>query len=49
MPRDISGELEQTKAQLGTPVSAGCVRQWEPDAIALWDFDPVGTPVVVTA
>ncbi|MBP2391004.1 L,D-transpeptidase [Aeromicrobium fastidiosum] len=49
VPRDNSGVLEQTKAQLGTPLSAGCVRQWEPDAIALWEFAPVGTTVVVTA
>jgi lipoprotein-anchoring transpeptidase ErfK/SrfK len=49
VPRDNTGTLEQTKAQLGTPLSAGCVRQWKNDAIALWDFAPVGTPVVVTA
>ena len=49
VPRDNAGRLEQTKAQLGTPLSAGCVRQWKNDAIALWDFAPVGTPVVVTA
>lgn len=49
VPRDNSGKLEQTKAQLGTPLSAGCVRQWMPDAIALWDFAPVGTTVIVTA
>ncbi|MDX6276214.1 MAG: hypothetical protein QOJ72_342 [Nocardioidaceae bacterium] len=49
VPRDNSGNLEQTKAQLGTPLSAGCVRQWLPDAIALWNFAPVGTKVVVTA
>ena len=49
VPRDNSGDLEQTKQQLGTPLSAGCVRQWLPDAIALWDFAPVGTKVVVTA
>ncbi|MCW2768904.1 MAG: hypothetical protein JWR27_337 [Aeromicrobium sp.] len=49
VPRDNAGKLEQTKAQLGTPLSAGCVRQWEPDAIALWDFAPVGTKVHVTA
>ncbi|MBD8605333.1 L,D-transpeptidase [Aeromicrobium sp. CFBP 8757] len=47
VPRDNDGVLEQTKAQLGTPLSAGCVRQWKPDAIALWEFAPVGTPVVV--
>jgi lipoprotein-anchoring transpeptidase ErfK/SrfK len=49
VPRDNDGRLEQTKKQLGTPLSAGCVRQWEPDAAALWDFAPIGTPVVVTA
>jgi lipoprotein-anchoring transpeptidase ErfK/SrfK len=49
VPRDNAGRLEQTKAQLGTPLSAGCVRQWMPDAVALWDFAPVGTKVVVTA
>ena len=49
VPRYNNGALEQTKAQLGTPLSAGCVRQWLPDAIALWNFAPVGTKVVVTA
>jgi lipoprotein-anchoring transpeptidase ErfK/SrfK len=49
VPKDNSGRLEQTKAQLGTELSAGCVRQWLPDAIALWDFAPIGTKVVVTA
>lgn len=49
VPRYNNGELEQTKAELGTPLSAGCIRQWLPDAIALWDFAPVGTKVVVTA
>ncbi|MCW2749933.1 MAG: hypothetical protein JWR83_1043 [Aeromicrobium sp.] len=49
VPRDLSGQLEETKAQLGTRQSAGCVRQWLPDAIVLWNFAPVGTKVVVTA
>lgn len=49
VPKYHSGQLEQTKAQLGTRLSAGCVRQWLPDAIALWDFAPIGTSVVVTA
>ena len=49
VPKDNNGQLEQTKQQLGTPLSAGCVRQWPDDAIALWDFAPVGTPVVVVA
>ncbi|HET6560944.1 MAG TPA: L,D-transpeptidase [Marmoricola sp.] len=43
------GELVQTRAQLGTPLSHGCIRQWRPDARALWRFAPVGTSVVVTA
>ena len=42
------GERLQTRAQLGTPQSHGCIRQWRPDAKALWDFAPVGTTVVVT-
>jgi hypothetical protein len=42
------GRLLQTRAQLGTPQSHGCIRQWLPDAKALWDFAPVGTKVVVT-
>jgi lipoprotein-anchoring transpeptidase ErfK/SrfK len=37
----------QTKAELGTPQSHGCIRQWRPDAKALWEFAPLGTPVVV--
>lgn len=49
VPRFNNGQLEQTKAQLGTPLSAGCVRQWMPDAIALWNFAPIGTKVYVTA
>lgn len=49
VPRDNNGKLEQTKAQLGQRLSAGCVRQWEPDAIALWEFAPIGTKVFVTA
>lgn len=38
----------QTRDQLGTPLSHGCIRQAEADAIALWDFAPIGTTVVVT-
>jgi hypothetical protein len=49
VPVDNAGNLEQTREQLGTPLSAGCIRQWRPDAIALWDFAPIGTKVVVTA
>ena len=43
------GDLVQSRAELGTPLSSGCVRQWRPDAKALWAFAPVGTPVVVVA
>lgn len=43
------GAPVQTTDQLGTPLSHGCIRQRERDAVALWAFAPVGTPVVVTA
>jgi lipoprotein-anchoring transpeptidase ErfK/SrfK len=49
IPRDHGGDLVQTRDQLGTPLSAGCVRQWRPDAVALWRFTDVGTAVVVVA
>jgi lipoprotein-anchoring transpeptidase ErfK/SrfK len=39
----------QSRAQLGTPESHGCIRQYLPNAIALWNFAPVGTKVVVVA
>jgi lipoprotein-anchoring transpeptidase ErfK/SrfK len=41
--------LVQGRDDLGTPQSHGCIRQWRPDAKALWSFAPVGTPVVVVA
>ncbi len=41
------GRLVQTRDELGSPRSHGCIRQWRPDAKALWRFAPVGTPVVV--
>jgi lipoprotein-anchoring transpeptidase ErfK/SrfK len=43
------GRRLQTRAELGTPQSHGCIRQWRPDAKALWYFAIVGTKVVVTA
>jgi lipoprotein-anchoring transpeptidase ErfK/SrfK len=46
---DASGSLVQSRAQLGTPLSAGCIRQARPDAKALWTFASTGTTVVVTA
>jgi len=39
----------QTKSQLGTAQSHGCIRQKLSDALALWNFAPEGTEVVVTA
>jgi lipoprotein-anchoring transpeptidase ErfK/SrfK len=39
----------QSERQLGTPRSHGCIRQRTTDAIALWEFAPVGTAVVVVA
>jgi lipoprotein-anchoring transpeptidase ErfK/SrfK len=44
-----NGRPVQTVAELGTPESHGCIRQRTPDAIALWDYAPVGTKVVVVA
>ena len=44
-----NGHLVQTAAQLGTPQSHGCIRQLRSDAIALWNFAPIGTEVDVTA
>jgi hypothetical protein len=44
-----NGAAVQTRAQLGTPQSHGCIRQWLPDARALWNFAPQGTKVVVVA
>jgi hypothetical protein len=43
------GKLLQTRAQLGTPQSHGCIRQYIGNAKRLWAFAPVGTSVVVTA
>lgn len=37
----------QTRAELGTPQSHGCIRQAMPDAIAMWKFAGLGTKVVV--
>jgi hypothetical protein len=47
IPLDNDGDLVQTRAQLGTPLSHGCIRQEREDAIALWDFTEIGTEVVV--
>jgi hypothetical protein len=46
---ELAGAKVQARDELGTPQSHGCIRQWRPDARALWDFAPVGTTVVVVA
>jgi len=43
------GTPEQTVAELGRPLSAGCIRQKKSDARYLWRWAPLGTTVVVTA
>ena len=45
----LHGRAVQTRAQLGTPQSHGCIRQARPDAQAMWAFAQQGTKVVVTA
>lgn len=45
----LLGAKVQSRADLGRPRSHGCIRQWRPDAKALWNFAPVGTKVVVVA
>lgn len=49
IPVGRGGRPIQSEAQLGTFRSRGCVRQARADAARLWDFAPIGTPVVVTA
>jgi hypothetical protein len=44
----LHGKPVQTRAQLGTPTSHGCIRQLWSDAVAMWQFAPLGTKVVVT-
>ncbi len=44
-----NGHPVQSVSELGTPESHGCIRQKTPDAIALWDYAPIGTKVVVVA
>lgn len=49
IPAFEDGTLAQSRSDLGTPQSAGCIRQWIADAKALWEFSEVGTLVVVVA
>ena len=48
IPRN-NGRPLQSDAQLGTPLSHGCVRQSTADAQAMWAFAQIGTVVVVVA
>ena len=41
------GRPVQSVAQLGQPLSGGCVRQAVPDAIWMWNWAQIGTTVVV--
>lgn len=47
IPRYSNGRPLQTEAQLGTFRSAGCVRQADDKARALYEWAPIGTTVVV--
>lgn len=48
IPTDTrTGGKVQTVAQLGTPLSGGCVRQSVSDAVWMWNWAYVGTKVVV--
>jgi lipoprotein-anchoring transpeptidase ErfK/SrfK len=47
IPVNRRGQLLQGEDALGTPQSAGCVRQRWGDAAALYDWAQVGTQVVV--
>jgi hypothetical protein len=49
IPVDSEGRPVQTNRQLGTPLSAGCIRQADADARALWRFAPIGTDVWIVA
>jgi lipoprotein-anchoring transpeptidase ErfK/SrfK len=44
-----NGAKVETRDDLGTAQSHGCIRQWRPDARALWRFTSVGSKVVVVA
>ncbi len=48
IPRNRQGRPIQSESELGSYRSHGCVRQSDGDALALWNFAPVGTKVVVT-
>ncbi len=47
IPRYANGEPMQTEDELGQFRSAGCVRQSDAKAAALYEWAPLGTPVIV--
>ncbi|MGQ0823946.1 MAG: L,D-transpeptidase family protein [Actinomycetota bacterium] len=49
IPLRGNGTPIQSDAELGQYRSAGCVRMNQQQARVLWDFAPVGTPVIVLA
>ena len=49
IPRTYGGEPIQTVDELGQPRSAGCVRQDDAKARQLYEWAPIGTPVIVVA
>ena len=49
IPKYGNGSPMQTAQQLGTYRSAGCVRQRDDKAAVLYDWAPVGMPVVVVS
>lgn len=46
IPR-MRGRPIQSEQELGTFQSLGCVRQRDEDAITMWNWAHIGTPVVV--
>jgi hypothetical protein len=48
IPLRPDGTPIQTDAQLGQPLSHGCVRMNQEDVKVVWAFTPIGTKVVVT-
>lgn len=47
IPLYPSGTPIQSDAQLGQPLSRGCVRVAQDKAVAIWEFTEIGTTVVV--
>ncbi len=48
LPRYADGRTMQTEEELGTALSGGCVRQSYADAVRMYRWANVGTPVIVT-